>query len=208
MMPDGDYVKHKSGGAFSSAEDGLAEGRPLEEVAKDVADAVAGALRKYGDEPVQLVIHSVSTIRESLQSDESSADTDWVEMSSNLDVRLRQMWGHRDGLELALDVCKAAFLDVRDGSNWDDPMLVTVERYVWKVYEARFAESLALDGIYSTADPAYLAEREFEIRPLMQAYIEDMARRIAASGRAKNLKNCRIDPKKPSVMDDLWGGNE
>jgi len=70
MMPDGDYVKHKSGGAFSSAEDGLAEGTPLEAIAKDVADAIAGALRKYGDEPVQLVIHSVSVVREALQSDE------------------------------------------------------------------------------------------------------------------------------------------
>jgi len=207
-MPDGDFVKNKPTGKFGTAADGLAEGRPLTEVAKDVADAVASAIRKYGDEPINLITTAVNVIREVFQDEHLRTDTDWVVASYSLDTHLRQIWGNRDGLELALDVCKQAYLDVRDGATWDNPMLATVERYVWRIYDARFAESLPLDAIYSKGDPAYLAERERELRPYMTIYIVDMARRITESGRAKNLKNPRIGEKKSSIMDDLWGNHD
>lgn len=203
-MPDGDFVKHKPTGKFGAAADGLAEGRPLAEVAKDVADAVASALRKYGDEPISLITTAVNVLLEVFQDEHLRNDTDWVAASYSLDTNVRQIWGNRDGLELSLDVCKEVYLDVCDGATWDNPMMATVERYVWRVYDARFAEALPLDAIYSKSDPAYIAERERELRPYMTAYILDMARRIAESGHAKNLKSPRLGEKKSSVMDHLW----
>lgn len=198
-MPDGDRVYRKPQPRYRAALQQLAEGQSLEEVAWQIAGGITKDIRDYGEGPRQLTVKIAQLCQDISLELSARHSVDWPEASWRIDQEAQQIWGHRRGIPIAIEACKEHLLEFEENQTTDSFQLDLLRKYIWRIYDANFAECLPLDSLEYEYDPVQLQARLTELRPYMIRYIEDLARRIEQRESVNRLQK----PKRPEKLPEI-----
>lgn len=198
-MPDGDRVYRKPSRRYLSAFMQLAEGQSFEEVAWRIADGLTKDIRDYGEGPRRLTVKAAQLCQDIAEELNQGSNIDWPEASWGIDHEAQQIWGHRRGISLAIEACKEHLLEFQESQAAAAFQLNLLRRYIWRIYDANFAEHLPLDSLEFSYDPVQIQAQLTELRPYMIRYVEDLARRIEQHESVVGLQR----PKRPEKLPEI-----
>jgi len=210
-MPDGDGVHYRPATKkLEKAYDKLLEQQPLSEIAFDVQSEIAARIRKYGNPSREVLEKGAELIDLAISFIEQGQEYHPDYFSAQINELSEHLLGHRRGLPLAVDACKAQLLDLTVDMNADDILNELAVSYIWRIYDADFAESLPLyfhdprTGMTQDALDGSL----HKLRQEMQPYVNELANRflkVSDIKRLKRVKRSNIDFDNESD-DDINAG--
>jgi hypothetical protein len=204
-MPDGDRIYNNPGRKrLYQAYDMLLERQPLSNIAFQVQSEIAALIRKYGNESRELIDQSTEIITQAACDVTNGAEYQLDVLSSQITEAAEHILGHRRGLPLAVDACKAQLFDVITGHSVDDIRRTIVEEYVWRIYDADFAERLPL---YFHDPRTNMEQGELNIllhglRQEMQQHVEKLTGSFTRVEDIKNLHRSSRDNRDFNNDDD------
>ena len=196
-MPDGDRIYNRpQGQGFNQSFEMMLDGRPLSKIAFRLQAALAARIRKYGNEPRQLIEQVSEIIRSSeiLLSNGEELNVD--EANLQISCTAEQFLGHRRGMPLALDATKAILLDLVAARNDATTIQFSVAvEYLWRIYDADFSESLSLDiqRTHPHIQQADVNDQLAELRIELEPVVKDFASRFLRVSDVKKFKRSSRD---------------
>ncbi len=185
-MPDGDVVYYGVGRGYAGAYNELCEGYFSDEhVAGTIAKALRKSLKRYGNQPVTLVIQTFADVSSAASS---GVVIQPVQESYQIDETARQLMGHRRGTPLAADASKEYVMQVSQGIGHTVTVVSVLRGYVSRVLQADFYEHLPLLNHHNDVAPEIIDQRLEKVRPHLDAEIERIAAHIAKTGRVDRLR--------------------
>ena len=190
-MPDGDGVHYgPATKKLGQAYDKLLEQQALPEIAFDVQSELAALIRKYGNSSRELIEQSAELIGQAIGAIQKGHEYHPDYFSDRINEFSEQLLGHRRGLPLAVDTCKAQLLDLAVDVNVDEVRNRLADNYIWRIYNADFAESLPLYFHDPRTDMTQdrLDGLLHQLRYEMQSYVDELANRFLRVSDLKHLK--------------------
>jgi hypothetical protein len=207
-MPDGDVVYHGVSRGFAGAYKEFCEAYfNNEQVAGKIAKALRKTVKQYGNPPIQLVLNTVEGVTSQLIRGMS---IDYVQEGYIIDQSARESMGHRRGMPLAVDACKACVRQVAEARDHNMTKVVVIREYVNRVLDADFFEHLPLLSHHHNVHPEVLEQRLHQIRPYLDLEIERIVAQIAKAERVDRLRKTSKERKAEldfSQMDIAMPGN-
>lgn len=210
-MPDGDNTynrpRYKN---LNQAYEMMLEKQSLSDVAFRVQSELAKLVRKYGNEPRELIDHTVDLLAMIRQDVSNGEEYHHHVVCEKVIDASEQFLGHRRGLPIAVDACKAYLLDFDPSLSIEDVTSVISQDYIWRIYEAEFAERLPL---YFHNAPTEMTQQDvdtslIELRRHMLPYVEKIAERFVRVDDVKKVQRVKIEARDfdNDNEDDIWGG--
>lgn len=131
--------------------------------------------------------------------------TDWPSEKNFLEQQKRQIYGHKRGLEFALEACKFVIEEIRKGEYTGYPVKEKIiSEYLSKFYRAGFEEPVILtQNHYLDIPQETILERLTEIRQPVEQGIYEMASQAATGRKVKFLKLPVKSNRKIHLDDDV-----
>lgn len=194
-MPDGDVVYHGVGRGYAGAYNELCEGYfSNEQIAGKIAKALRKGLKRYGNQPITLVIQTFADVSDAVARRTEIQPT---EESYQIDQAARELMGHRRGTPLAVDACKEYVMQVCAGSGTNLTVVSVIRGYVSRVLQADFYEHLPLLNHHNDIPSEVVDQRIQQVRPHLDVEIEKIVAQIAKTGRVDRLRKEPRDRIKP-----------
>jgi hypothetical protein len=190
-MPDGDVIRYGVGSKFTRVYEEICDMATDDDysyIVDRVAQVTCQTLKLYGNEPIQLMKRVYQEITIALENGEILSPS---QMSYWIDNIARNLMGHKYGISIGVDTCKEITMMLANGEGLNFSNKVFIRRYIERVLDANFYESMPLNVHYHDADPFDIEQRIQNIRPLLNEYIEDSVSKIIKDGTVDKLTKKR-----------------
>lgn len=210
-MPDGDNVHYRPRQKkLNQAYEMLLEKQSLGDVAFRVQSELASLVRKYGNEPRELIDHTVNLLATIKQNMANGDEYHHHIACEKIIDASEQILGKRRGLSIVIDACKASLLDFDPSCSIEEVTKLISLDYVWRIYDADFAERLPL---YFHNAPTEMTQQDIdvsllELRHHMSPYIEEIAERFVRMDDVKKVQRIKITARDfdNDNEEDIYGG--
>ncbi len=153
--------------------------RPLQ---KDIKD--------YGDGPIELLNEFAARLELIASHPLFASMTDWAGENVYLEELRYRIRGNKRGLDLAVNVCRGKIQQFREGLIIDISVRKDlIANFFMAIYRANFEEKIQLTPQhYLVVDPDFVQSRLTEIRPFVEAGIEELASKVADGRKVSSVR--------------------
>jgi|GEM_PF-1899160 len=202
-MPDGDIVYFGVSPSYAKAYKALCQSYfTPEQVAKITAKAMRKGLNRYGNPPLSLITQTFSGIADAIAT---GTPIHPAEESYMIDDMARTLQGHRRGIPLAVDTCKAYVMKVCQDDADPSSIKTSIREYIQRVLDADFIECLPLLKHHNDVDPEFVEQRLEQVRPYLALEVERIVAQLAKNPDVTALRKARRASTEPepdfAIMD-------
>lgn len=194
-MPDGDVVYYGVSPAGASAYNALCQDLSSEYQAGMLAKFIRKTLKQYGNPPLSLAAHTAADVANAISA---GGTLNAAQESCLIDESARELHGHRRGMELSVDACKACIMIGVEIDRASFLMGDMLREYMVRVLYADFVERLPLLNHHNDISPDMIDQRLERLRPHLNREIERMVAQLVKKPDIRSLRKERSASPKPA----------
>ena len=200
-MPDGDVVYYGVSPAGTSAYKALCQNLSTEYQAGMLAKFIRKTLKEYGNPPLSLAAYTAADVANVVSA---GGILYAAQESCLIDETACELHGHRRGMELSVDACKACVMMGVDTDRAPFLMGDMLREYMVRILYADFVERLPLLNHHNDIPPDMIDQRLERLRPHLDLEIERMVAQLVKKPDVRSLRKERsASPKPASAFDTM-----